>query len=70
MHIHGLMPRVNPLQAKNVEFLSMTQFGFDIIFEKFNFTKVPYEEIEEAVQVRVLEYLSNTDILEFLGRSN
>ena len=38
--IRGLMLIINPLQPKYLEFLNMTQFGFDIAFSNLNFAKM------------------------------
>ena len=68
-HMRGLMERINPYHPKHAEFLSMTQFGFDIVFDEFNY-KNSYEEIKEAAQAIFLEDMSNSGMLEFLERSN
>ena len=62
--MYGLIGRINPNQREHTGFLNMTQFGFDIIFDKLNFKNFLYEEIEEVVQARVLEHVSNAENLE------
>ena len=47
----------------------MSQFGFDIAFDKISY-KNPDKEIKEATHAIFLEGISNTDALEFLGRSS
>ena len=58
------------LQLKDVEFLKIVQFGFDITFGKLKFVKEPDEEEKEDMQARFLEDMKNAGTLEFVGRSN
>ena len=64
------MHRIIPNQLKHQTFLNLIKCGFDAAFKKFNFKISPSKEIKDVAQARILEDVSNADILEFSGRRN
>ena len=67
LHTCGLILRTNTLHSKYAYSLSIVQVELDIVFDKLNFAKAPYEETKEAGKARVSEGAPSALMIDFLG---